>query len=311
MPINGLYTLSHLLLDGASDTVIDQVQSHSLDTGIQYLLESSDGLAVNTAATIGSLTPKFSFTSSKIKGLIDTFGIVGYHIGNETEGNNVDLKAWFQLMQRGGARAATGHKLLTISRGLVVPVNLTAGQNAIASMGYDVQAFDPDGVNSPISMSTAVLAGTLSLDQLYKAGPATANGTLINGVRDIRYDFGFQLSFPVADGLPYPTYATVMMSQPVITLTVFDLGICEAISEAGEAVTGSTKFYLRKLTRGGGVVANSTAQHIEFTINDGMISWENPNASQGQELTVTVKFTPTATGVGGAAVSVSTSAAIT
>lgn len=311
MPITGLYTLSHLLLDGSSDTVIDQIQSHSLDTGIQYLLESTDGLPVNTAATIGSLTPKFSFSSSKIKTLIDTFGIGGYHIGNESEGNNVDLKAWFQLMARGGARAASGHKMLTISRGLAVPVSLTAGQNAIASMGFDVQAFDPDGVNSPIGMSTAALSGTLSLNQMFKAGPATANGTLINGVRDIRYDFGFQLSVQIADGLPYPTWVSIILGQPVITLTVFDLGICETIDEEGEAITSTTKFYLRKLTRGGGIVADGTAEHIEFTINDGMVSWENPSANQGQESTVTVKFTPTATSVGGAAVSVSTAAAIT
>jgi hypothetical protein len=97
-----------------------------------------------------------------------------------------------------------------------------------------------------------------------------------------------------ADGHPWAMFIAIAERRPMIRIQTSEVlalntfGLTGAAQGANDSVV-----YLRKIEEGGTRVADDTAEHISFTIDEGHIITGPIHGSQGQNLGTEVVITPT------------------
>lgn len=270
-----------------NNTMIDQVTSFGISSGLEQFILSVDGGVDPTFAAVKSLVPKISLSTNAIA---SGLGVAGMNAANITS----DALFYFQKLADGGTRATgDSHLKMTVAKGMVFPRSISASHDEPAEMSYEVLCLT-DGGGAPVVIEkNQALSGTPVVDQLYVAGPVVINGTTLSGVKSINIDFGIKETVLASDGEVYPSFAGIMNRQPKISIDLFDLDVMADFGIAGVPQGDTdTIIYLRKVAPGGTRVADATAEHIAFTIDAGHIGIGDSDAKPGDPATAKLEITP-------------------
>lgn len=299
--LHTLYAVNVATKTAANNALISQVEEFSIDPRLQEALKSSDGQVDPTYVAVIAQDPRLMFRTSKLATFLalSSSGIFTGGIPIDADGSHVGLQAWFQKLAEGGTRSAgSTHLLMTVKKGLLLPRALRASQN---DAGIELEVVTVwDGTNAPVIIqNNQALTGSPSYSEMFVAGPATINGSTLSGVTDLVIDPGLREIVKASDGQVYPTYAAIESRQPMIEITTLDTTILSTYGLSGTAISSSTKFYLRKVAEGATRVADATAEHISFTVTEGLIYARELRTPQGQVVGARLMVRPTYDGVNG------------
>jgi hypothetical protein len=229
--------------------------------------------------------------------------------------DNVDefgADLYLQQLAEGATRTAgSTHMRMRVSEGILVPRAINASQGGIATMGLELLP-TWDGTRDPIVLSTsAALVGTPSVGEAFTVGPAIINGAQIAGVESLTVDPGITVMPLGGDGGVWPTFICIQSRQPSIRVNVIDASVLSTFGIYG-TVQGATDsvFYLRKKLEGSTNTADATAEHISFSVAEGMIQVGPLRGSHPGRVGAQLIITPTYDG-SDAIIAISTATAIT
>jgi len=286
-------------IDIATPNLTIPVSASAYNPNHQLFVEASSGNVDPTFTAMMSTNPRFSFTTKLIT-VLSSFGIAG--------GEITTAKMWLQQLVKHGTRNATSKDIIAAT-GMCLPRSLTVSQGAPAELQFDLFALSTDGAAVPITFATGAM-DAIPTALVWTLGPVSLNGTPYD-VESMTIDFGIQEFVEASSGNVYPTYITIMERRPTITLAVRTADIQGALDVTGLAQSGTDSvFYLRKLTANGTRVADVTAEHIKFTVDDGMMTIQDLPTTHGSPAMTNVLITPVYDGVA-AIVLIDTASAIT
>lgn len=293
MALANLYTLAQIDIDTAAVAgTIDQIISQEYSGNLARIIAAGDGAVDPNFVALGGAEPMFGFATTGIAKALALCGISGLRIDDDTD--DPGLTAFFQNITTAGLRGGAGtHTTITCADGLLIPTSIQAGLDDLATMNLACHAAW-DGMLEPFVLAgSASLIGTPSVSEGFVVGPASINGAALNGVLDFTFNFGLEIKKHRADGEVYPRRIWIGARNPSISVTVEGIDILASLGIDG-AVQGATDsvFYLRKVEKGGTRVANATAEHISFTLDDGRVDVESVGGGQGETQTEKLTFTP-------------------
>lgn len=266
MPASGnLHVVHGLLLPSAA--FLSQLQSGTINVGIQEIAVVPAGFPQPLAVHTGGIRPNVTFTTSQIATLLAATGVYGY-----SAAGNFDFfcKATADLGVR-VADATTSHIRLRATEGLLNWMSIDAGQDGVATANC---RFVPtyDGTNAPlVAAGSVALSGTPSGGECFSMGPVYHNSSGIPGVVGWSLDLGISFIEVASDGEPYLTYLAVREINPILTIRGVRAQDLVTYTMGGTAVTSQLNAYLRRKTADGGFYADGSSQHIEFAATNGII----------------------------------------
>lgn len=155
--------------------------------------------------------PTFSFSTYEIDKALTATGLLAT--------SNTLAEVYFQHTAQQGVRNST-HTLLTVAKGMFVPVSITASQGGLAEMSFELHAVSTDGTTNPVTQNVAAslpaYAPILAKDTL---GPVSVNGTQITGVQSWSLTFNGDVQKNTSDGNVYPVVASLLSQAPTLTVT--------------------------------------------------------------------------------------------
>lgn len=284
-------------------TLLSQIQSSRVSTGIQDIITHGAGAPQPIFAGNMKQQPVISFDTTQIKSLLD---ITGATIA--ASGGNVDLH--YRIANNKGERTAAAtadHYRLRLASSCLVCDRITArdgGEASASAMLYPVY----DGTNEPIvPAGSLALAGTPSSAEHYTVGKIAVNGSAIAGVQDITINLGINLLILTGDGDLYPTFIGVQSFSPSITARVPTW----AWSTIGlNGVSDDFICYLRKVGTTGRT-ANNATNHISFTVSSAKITVDDTSGGDNDPAYTTIKILPVSSDGTTAAIAIDTTADIT
>ncbi len=290
MSVAAAHFLYAVNINAAADVLIDQIQSFGLDPGLAEMILGGDGSVYNTFVAVARQAPRASFSTTALKTALDKVPTTGLKINSD---NIVEM--FLQAADEGGTRkTGANHTKMAINEGLLVPRTLNAPDGSPATLSLEAVATF-DGTNDPVTITTGQsLVGSPSVSEIWTCGPVSINGSALTSVQSIDIDFGLMEMVLGSDGLVWPTYASIAKIQPIITITCLDANAINTFGLTGTA-QGATDslLFLTHCSEGGMRVANATATHIRFTIDEGRISVRSVGGSDGEPLQSVVQITPT------------------
>ena len=295
MSVSNVHVLYAVNVAGAAGAFMDQVSDWDLSPNIRNLVLGGDGSVDPTYTAVGSQAPSITFSTSKLATVLGKCGINGLEIKSAQE-----LSAFLRKTVEGGTRAgASSHIKLLVNKGLLFPRRLRATNDASNPATLDLECLATyDGSNDPVVItSSQSLTGTPSVSEAFVAGPVSITGTTLNGVQSIDIDFALQTQLLYGDGQVWPSYVYIALRLPIIRVVTLDPVSLATLGISGAAQSGSDSLiYLRKIAEGGTRVADATAEHISFSIDEGHIGVSSIRGSQGRELATEQTITPTSDG---------------
>jgi hypothetical protein len=273
--------------DGAEAT-INQIQDYRPDPGFEVALHTGDGKVDFDFAAIMRQAPRLGFTTTAIARALTVSGLSAYSMA-------AGMDFYFQRIAHGGTRtgSSTSQKL-TAAKGILVPTSIDATDGAIAAINYESAVTSADGTTAPLTIGTgATLPAHTATDQVYTVGPASINGTAIEGVQSIRISFGLQLIVKGGDGHAYPTFAGIVRRQPTISIRSHDLSYLASSSYYAAQGSTDSLVYLRKVAKNGIRVADATAEHLKFSVDDGLVTVRPFGGQDGAEQMTEFLIQPT------------------
>src|SRR5690606_31279896 len=116
---------------------------HSVNPGIETLINSSDGQVDPSFAAVMFQKPVMSFSTSAIALALSYAGIGGLSI-------TTALDFWFQRAAAGGTRMTGANSTkFTATKGILCPKSIEADSESHATIDYDMAAVSTDGTTSP------------------------------------------------------------------------------------------------------------------------------------------------------------------
>ncbi len=300
MAVGTVHTLYGVNVDiaadlGVSDIFIKGISNQSIDPAIEEMLLASDGMVDSSFVAVGKQEPAITFDTTMIASVLAKIGISGLKIAADIDEPGVEF--WFQKVAKGGTReAGSNHLKMTVAEGILVPRQLRAthGGGTPASLSMECKP-SWDGTNDPIVIAASqALSGTPGVSEAFTCGPVKINGSAVPGVQDITIDFGITLFVLSSDGQIWPTFIAIQDRKPKITISTLEALVLNTfgLSGAAQAETDSV-IYLRKIAQGGTRVANNVAEHISFTVDEGLIKPTAISGAHGQQQTAGIEIIPT------------------
>ena len=182
---------------------------------------------------------------------------------------------WSKTLNLGSRTTGANHYKFNALPALVIPKKLTANQKGEATLDFDIHFESVDGITSPITFSTGVSLPTVQVaDQKWTLGKGSVNGTEIDGLQSLEYDFGLSVQKDYGSGLYWPEHIFIDEQKPKLTIKALDQQLFTTIGVTGLA-QGATPsdFYLRKFSKMGVRVADATLQHIRIRVNASQGYW--------------------------------------
>lgn len=282
-----------ITLDTSSDdTTIDGISSCSIDEGATINRPDIDGEYYNRLVFAGGYNQMIDFTSMSIKTLLDMCTVDSDCLVGKSVTGTDSLILYSQKAQSGGGRmTGANHLKYLINEALLVPVSLQAGSDT-ATLTANIIPISNGTYNPIVYSGTAALSGTISASEVFFAGPAKLNGTAIS-VQSISIDFGLTVNAVKDNGLADATMIHIGTAKPVITITTTDIDTANNFSRGAAIGANKAIFYLRAGIKGGSRQADTTAAHLRFEVNDGMII---KKGTSGSPQNTTIEIHPTYNG---------------
>jgi hypothetical protein len=262
MPYAGVHVVGGLVVTGTPDVIID-LESQGFNPGLNELVQGASGQVYRTFAALMSAAPRFNGATSQLKTFLAKVGVEGL-VGA------ADLYAQLADIATGKRSSGSGHEKFAIATGLILPRQLTVGQNRPARITFDVIGVNAAGTTNPAVRSTAAMPALTGVSELFTLGPVKVNGVAYEGVQDLTIDFGLTEQVHQGSGAIYPQLVFLAEIAPRITIRTDDAGLIAALTVEGLAQSASDSvIYLRKLAQDGIRVADDVAEHISLTIDEG------------------------------------------
>jgi len=289
------YTLHSIDVDeeGGKDFEIDQIESFACDPAIALMVPPlAGGLVDQQFLAVQGAGPRMSFSSSAIAVCLTNLSIGGMAVA--TGGDNPGLDAYFKLYSnKGTVSAGSDHLRLRMASGLVLPRTLNIPASGPAMLTAEIIPISADGTTAPIVASASSLVGTPTQSLYHGLGPVKLNGTALAGISGVTIDFGITEQVLTPDGLLFPTHVHLISRRPSIRIDFSDVTALLDYGFSGTAQSATNSvIYLRKFAEGGSRVADGTAEHISFTINDGIILPTAASAGVGGPATAGLTVNP-------------------
>jgi len=282
MGVSKLYKMYQVNINNVSPVDFPATQSVDHSGGVQSVMFDGGGQIDRTGIATLFSDQRLSFQTTDIKALLDVAGINGKKLVTPTDFLSV---FWQQYDQAGTIKSGSNHLKILVNEGLLLPRNIAVSQGSEASISAEsIPTFD--GTNDPLVVSDSEpLATRVNASQLWTLGKATINGVDIE-IQSLNIDFGIQEIALGGDGDVFNTFVAIDKRDPVITFDTTDISKLTTFNHVGSNPGGTFVCYLRKLAAGGTRVANGTAEHIKFTLNDYQIIPSNTaGAKDGQTIT--------------------------
>lgn len=299
MPFTARGTIGALDFTGGGAFQLRQLNQLSFDPAIQTVMNHAAGQAAPSYVGVMSQSPMISGTTTEIARFLTNCNyLTGMAV--VSTGSVTGLDAYISYMPNLGVRGGTSThiKLGGITKALMIPKQLTANQDAEATLTFDIILITADGVTYPWTFTGSVSLPTAGYaDEKFTLGPVTVNGTAVSGVRGLTYDFGLKIDAKRDSGNPFPIYVVTLTQNPKLTIKSEDPNNMNVFGPSGAAqgVTAST-FYLRKLSKGALRTADATAEHIKITMNasQGMVIPGALSGSNNSDISIDLTAMPIA-----------------
>lgn len=284
--------ISQMLTNGVFVTAGGQiygVMSKSMDPQNNVVAEGPDGLAFDQFAAVLQQSPIFEIETCAVSNALGMVGLAGYAIGAAAD-------LWLQRIAAGGTRmTGTNSTKWTISAGLIVPRSISVEDGGIARYSMTAYGISADGTTAPLVLTaSSTMPAITALDEMFTLGPVSINGAAVGGVKRVTIDFGVTPVVEFADGEGYPTFVGIESIKPTVRFSTLHAN--QAVTPLGLAVAqGATdsKVFLRKLAKNGMRVANATAEHVSFSIDDGIVTLGSTAADNRRPAMQEYVITPT------------------
>lgn len=266
-------------------SVVPGNASASYTPGTQTIRPNIDGqLYPYWVGSIAS-SPVVSVRSHAVAEVLGALGLTGVSIASLTGGvqYNADKQAAV-------ARAGNGsHFTAAYTTGIAFPTSISAGTSGLATVGYELHAISSDGTD-PVTLSKAGNAlSYTALSNAYTIGKISINGTDLVGVTSVTINFGISVGKRQADGYAFPTFAAVDTITPTIQIGIEDIAQVNDLTNLGLAQTSSDSIvYLRRVSNEGAPSADSSAHHLSFTVDAGLITSSGPSGSLRASTNITI-----------------------
>ena len=295
MSTTRIHTCGPIVIGGSSAFNIDGIKTQSVDPNTKLIMEYGAGQVDPTYLASMSVRPRISLEATDLKTMLDAgIWLDGFAIPQTTVYTTVDL-FFTQILALGTRTTGSAHFRSRINSGLIVPKSIKVQKDKEATLAFDIVCIY-DGTNDPIVTTNSVaLPHTASIDELYTLGKITINGTEVDGLMGMDFDFGLDVEEIAVNGEAFARRVHILKRDPTFTLTCKDVVTLNTFGISGTA-QGATDsvIYLQKMSENSTRVAAATAEHISFTIDDGMITVADVgggnNTSHGTKLTITPAF---------------------
>jgi hypothetical protein len=280
----GIYTAGPLFLnDGATGTLIDQVQNLGFSPNLRRVLAGGDGLPDHSFLASARQEPDISFATTDLAAIL---GLASGAFLTAGQAISSALKAEFYFRQMANTSDRTTgatHLQLLVNKGLLIPTGLSADDGGVASCACQLAAVW-DATNDPVTKTlTGTIPGTPTVTVLYTVGKVVVNAiTLDDEVQGIAVDPGIRLIRVGGGGKIWPKFVAIQERQPTIRVRLSDAAALNSFGIKGVALT-SGAIYFRKFSEGSEVYADGELQHVKVALYEGWAGLTGLSAS-GNEL---------------------------
>jgi hypothetical protein len=287
---NAVAPFGHVQIN-ATPTYLGGITRISEDPGIALAALQAGGIDINFRA-ISKIAAAVTIESHDIKAVLDACALSGRSVDAASGTPTTAFKYWWQVYQDGGIFKSGGNHIVhTVNKGLMIPTTISIPRDGFATIQAVVLAVH-DGSNDPI-----VRASGQSLPSVTPSQVAWFNGPYyIEGAEGESQGGSFQAGLsPLllgASGTPYNTFAALAGRAPAFNLATHDEALLATVLRTGTKLTQDALVYLRKGDRNGLRVADGTAEHILFTIADGIAYPGGAEGSAGGAATFDIRIAP-------------------
>lgn len=296
MSIGTVHTLGALVFTHASSGSfnVDAITDSNISMEITHRITHAAGRFKPSHTHTASAMPMIGYTTTD---LATVLGSIDPDAGLAIDGGGsafTSLDAFLTKMQTGGARASGSvNYRVRIVEALCTLGTLTLPHQGDATLSGEIHAVY-DGTNAPFQFSEVqALPHTPSVDEKFTLGPVEINGTALDGVQRVTITFGVNVLKLSAGDDYYATFACIAQVDPLIEIVTKEVPVLNDYGLTGTAVTSSdVVIYAKKYSKGSNFVADATAEHIKFTIDDGVIVPRNAGGSNNAASDATLIVQP-------------------
>lgn len=280
------------VVNGVGGFQIDEVLGETYNSNIQdYTDPGADGNVFPRYITGQSTDPGIELKSAKLTELLSSIGLGVFDLNGT---NTLDL--FFAKASSLGEGLASGsvHTKSTVSYGLIYPMSIQVGEDPPGEMSIMVSPVSNDGATNPVSLTNSVALPTpAAFDEGYVVGPLTLNGTVIDGVKSYRIDFGANVVKRRADGSIHNVFINLFNFRPTVAIELIGQEAMDKFASLFSlAYASTTKFYLRHCANDGVRTADGTTSHISATMTAGKFNFNGYGKTAEGETTYNIELKP-------------------
>jgi hypothetical protein len=249
---------------------INQIESSSVAVGLAEALNYGSGAVSPRFAGIMAQQATVTLSTTGIKKALTACPLL-------TGIALTDADLYFQQIAQGATRESGAKSLRARTElGLGVVRTLAVQHGGFAMLDIELHGRSTDGIVSPLTIEKEqTMPADARLEEKFTLGPVSIAGTALTGVQSVSLSTGIALNMGASDGEVFSTFIGIMAVEPRITITtvnpepIADVTIGQFRS--AKQTTNTTSFYLRKMLHGGTRVPVATAEHIKFTVSEGLV----------------------------------------
>lgn len=255
--------------DGGSAVVFGDMLDLDTPLNPQHLAAIVAHRTSPTHASLAAIQPAFTFSSLAVAQILTQTGALGVPIDGDV---NPGLTFYLGLIGDCGEWASGSvHRALTVSKGCLFPISVTAENRGTAQIQMGVAVISTNGTTAPLTITDGVALPAVPLPARWTIGPGAVGAYILSQFNSLGVAFGNTVITRGVESEIYDTVVEEKSHTPSISISGINPqwldntgGILSSIPFAGSS--GNTLCYLRKRDRGGTFVANGTAQHVSFTL---------------------------------------------
>lgn len=194
------------------------------------------------------------------------------------------------LAESDALTAMTGstHVAVTIAGGVVVPVDVSANQGALAQLNVQIVPSAAGAAAIAVVVNSA-LPTVPAITEAFTLGRVNLSGAQVAVVTAASINFGFAANRQYANGLANPTAVFVDAEIPEASITTLNADLVNTFKTGAVALSGAgLEMFFTRVAADGLPDAASAEAHVALTIPSGMITRPNSTGSLIVETTIVV-----------------------
>lgn len=275
-----------------SGVAIKQCQSVDHSNNFNLLIGRDSGDVDPALTGIMEAEPTTTIASLDVAGMIGIFGVT---TGASVSSGTVTIP--FNRRAAGSTFAgSTSHFTMTGANAYGYPTAYSASQGQEATATADIMFLSTNGLAAPLSSATGATLSANAYNAAYTLGPAKygsgASFTQFGEVTAATVNPGLTVETRRYDGSAYPTVCVITQRNPTIELSIADFD--EIDTHGPLSLSNDTLdvvVYFRKMADGSTRVSDATAEHIAFTLSDGIRTIEQVSGQDTQDGTARILIT--------------------